>query len=278
MPGYGLQACPALYPGQLVEADIEADAAALPHALTVAPLRQGLRPRRRARALSRARDGPRARRAAPSRLARPRHGRLAGLRGRRRGLRRQGRDRGALYLDRLWWSGEPDTVLGPQADGGTAWRRAWVDATSSFVAGRKEPLRIAQNRGTGLLIQGGRDWKDIEASAELTAYMARSHGLAVRVQGLRRYAALLLCDDGKARLVRVFDRERKVLAETPFACDPGSTHTLRLRARGSALSATIDGKLVLEAPAGAPDDGAVALVCEEGTIGTDRVVVRPAGR
>ncbi len=274
MPGYGLQACPALYPGQLLEAEIEADAA------NRFPLQAGLYVKAygsadapvlyRSPAVA---MGSGARRSLAWRVPD-----TAGAPVYEAGVEAAGERgaSGALYLDRLWWTGEPDAVLGPQADGGTAWRRAWVDATSQFISGRKEAIRVAQNRGTGLLIQGARDWRDVEAGAEITVYMARSWGLAIRVQGLRRYAALLVCDDGRARLVRVFDRERTVLAEAPFCCAPGTAHNLKLRARGEALAAAIDSRLTLEAPTGAPADGAVALVCEEGTIGTDRVVVRPA--
>lgn len=274
MPGYGLQACPALYPGQLLEADIEADRAnPVPVSASLYVKAYG---RADAPVLHR---GPLAAMGAGSRrLLAWRVPDTASAPVYEVGVEVTGEKgaSGVLYLDLLRWSGEPDTALGPQADGGTAWRRAWVDATSSFLAGRKEALRVAQNRGTGLLIQGARDWRDVEASAELTVYMARSWGLAVRVQGLRRYAALLVCDDGRARLVRVFDGKRTVLAEAPFACEPGTTHLLSLRARGSALAAAIDGGLALEARTGAPPDGAAALVCEEGTIGTDRLVVRPA--
>ncbi len=275
IPGhYGLQACPALYPGQLLEADLEADpgnAGAVAASLYVRVYGPSDAPLLHRGPATSVGPGSRERLAwrVPETGSAPIYEvglEIAGEKG----------AAGTLYLDRLAWSGEPDTVLGPQAGGGTAWRRAWADAMSSFMSGRKEALRCAQNRGTGLLIQGGCDWRDYEASTDLTVYMARSAGIAVRVQGLRRYAALLLCDDGMARLVRVFDRERRVLAEAPCPCPAGSTHSLVLRARGESLRGVVDGKVTLEAAAGAPPSGALAFVCEEGTAGTDRIVVKPA--
>ena len=63
-----------------------------------------------------------------------------------------------------------------------------------------------QNRGTGLLIQGAREWRDYTVTADVTPHLAEAVGLAARVQGLRRYYALELAGRDTARLVRHGDR------------------------------------------------------------------------
>jgi hypothetical protein len=274
MPGYGLAACPALYPGQVVEADVEADASnanAVQATLVVTAYGAADAPVRYAGPAVELRPGGRDRLAwrVPETGGAPLYEVGLEINGRRGAA-------GDLYLDRLAWSGEPDTTLRPQADGGTAWRRAWVDAMSSFMAGRREPIRCAQNQGTGLLIQGGSDWRSYQASADLTVYMARAFGIAIHVQGLRRYTALLLCDDGKARLVRVQHRERATLAEAAFAWEPGSTHAFSLEAAGGEVVGVVDGTLTLRAAANGSTAGAAALVIVEGTAGTGALTVRPA--
>ena len=100
-------------------------------------------------------------------------------------------------------------------------------------------------------------------------------GIAARVQGMRRYVALLLTADGEALLVRVCDGET-VLTRTPFAWRYGSTHSFSLRVNGARLQASIDGQPIFDVEdTGSPlDGGGVALVCEEGRISCEAVSVR----
>jgi ADP-ribosylglycohydrolase len=188
---------------------------------------------------------------------------------------------GTVYLDYLTWDGAPDVVLTRPADGGTMWRRAWVDGVDQYGPWWPEPYRLVQNTGTGLLIQGTREWTDYRVSADVTPHMVKSAGIAARVQGMRRYYALLLCNDGAdghttARLIKALDGDM-VLAETDFVWEFGETHDLSLEVMGTHLRAWIDGQRLFEL-----DDtdwpltsGAVALVCEEGRTATDAVTVRP---
>jgi len=99
-------------------------------------------------------------------------------------------------------------------------------------------------------------------------------GLAARVQGMRRYYALLLARD-EARLVRELDGTA-VLARAPLRRrDYSEPHAVALRVAGGHIRATVD-DLVLEAYDTALDGGAVALVCTEGCLTTDAVQVAPA--
>jgi hypothetical protein len=185
---------------------------------------------------------------------------------------------GAVYLDWLTWDGAPDVVLTRPAGGGTMWRRAWVNAVDVHSPHYPEPYRLVQNRGTGLLMQGSRRWTDYRVSADVTPQMAEAAGIAARVQGLRRYYALLLCRDGYARLVKALDGDA-VLAETAFPWAFGETHELGLEVVGPRLRAWVDGQRLFEVrDAERPLlGGGVALVCEEGRTATEVVRVRPPG-
>ena len=109
---------------------------------------------------------------------------------------------GAVYLDYLTWDGAPSVTLTrtpgdavstrQRRSGPRMWRRAWVNGMDSYEPYWAEPFRLIQNEGRGLLMQGGRDWTDYEASSEVTLHMVKAGGIAVRVQGMRRYYALLL--------------------------------------------------------------------------------------
>jgi ADP-ribosylglycohydrolase len=184
---------------------------------------------------------------------------------------------GTVYLDYLTWDGAPDVELRRPAEGGTMWHRAWVNGVDRFEPDWPESPRLIQNQGRGLLIQGTHQWTDYQVHATITPHMIAQAGLAARVQGMRRYYALLLGKNGKARLVRELDGE-KVLAEADFPFVPAVTYKLSLLVRGNRLQAGVDGELLFDL-----DDepllngGAVALICEEGCMATDGVRVQPVG-
>jgi ADP-ribosylglycohydrolase len=249
MVGYELQACPTLYPGQTVRAVVEG---------------------------------------APARLLVRVHGEadeLVTLRGPEGALEWQVPDTGGrpiaevgvetagpARLRSLTWDGEPEAVLGP-AEGST-WRRAWVRGVDHWDDHWPEPFRLIQDRGRGLLIQGTRDWADYEVRAAVVPETVVAAGIAARVQGMRRYYALLLEPD-RAVLVRELDGPA-VLAEAPLERrDYAEPHELSLRVSGATLIATVDGRTRLVADDSALAGGAVALVCERGCLTCDAVRVGP---
>ncbi len=183
---------------------------------------------------------------------------------------------GTVYLDCLTWDGVPDVVLTRPAHGGTMWRRAWVDGVDRLQSW-SEPFRLMQNAGSGLLIQGTREWTDYRVSADVTPHMVTAAGIAARVQGMRRYYALLLCNDGKARLVKALDGDT-VLAEAHFRWTLGATYVLSLEVVGTRLRAWVDDSHLFEVedPKRPLMGGGVALVCEEGRTATQAVTIRPA--
>jgi hypothetical protein len=274
MPGYGLSASPSLYSGQTVHAAVAAGEAN-PSPVTVSLYASYYGP---GDALVRA-DGP-----AVS-LAPGAHSDLewtlppiGGAPLEQVGLQLSAEQRvdGVVYLDRLGWNGAPDVVFQRPAHGGQMWRRAWVDAVDYWGDDFPDAFRLAHNRGIGLVITGTREWRDYEVSTTLTPWLAATCGLAARVQGLRRYYALLLAAGGQARLVRMLDGET-VLAETRLAVDWGRPYALCLRVTGQRLRACVDGHWLfdVEDPASPLTGGGIALLCAEGCLSADEVAVRP---
>lgn len=275
MPGYPLLAAPTLYPGQLVQARVEADAA------NDAPLVCGLYIEVYGAhdALTRI-HGPAA--TLPPGIAHNFTWRIAETDGApiaAIGLELRGEEasRGSLYLDMLGWDGAPDVLLARPAHGGTLWRRAWVDGVDQWDDVWPEAYRLVQNTGTGLIMQGAREWRDYVVEATLTPQLATAAGIGARVQGMRRYYALLLCRDGVARLMKACDGDT-LLTATPFAWQFGTPHVLRMRVAGDLLQGWIDGQLLLEArdPERPLDGGGVALLITEGCVSCDAVRVQIA--
>jgi ADP-ribosylglycohydrolase len=184
---------------------------------------------------------------------------------------------GSVYLDRLTWGGTPEVALTRPAHNGTVWRRAWADGVENSERWWAEPMRLIQNEGRGLMIHGTRDWSDYRVQAAVTPHLARHAGIAARVQGMRRYYALLLGDDDKLRLIKALDGEI-VLAEADCAWPRYVLHDLALEVVGHRIKGWLgDQQIVLEAEdTDRPlTGGAVALIIEEGTLGVMAVSVEP---
>ncbi|MBV9864184.1 MAG: ADP-ribosylglycohydrolase family protein [Abitibacteriaceae bacterium] len=182
---------------------------------------------------------------------------------------------GTLYLDYLTWDGPPNVVFKRPVDN-TAWQRAWVNGVDHFESHSGESFRLIQDEGRGLLMQGARDWTDYQVSAAITPHLVASAGIAARVQGMRRYYALLLCDDGKARLVKALDGQH-TLAQTNFPWKFGEAHDLNLQVAGNRITGCIDGRLMFDVrdTNHSLSGGGIALLCEEGRMATDEVRVQP---
>ncbi|MEV5963619.1 ADP-ribosylglycohydrolase family protein [Kribbella sp. NPDC051952] len=175
---------------------------------------------------------------------------------------------GTVDLDSLTWDGAPTLTL-TRPTGGTLWRRAWVRAVDRWEDG-PESFRITQEEGTGLLIQGSRDWRDYTVGADVTPADGVAAGLAARVQGQRRYYALELAEQNTVRLVR----HHTVLASQSFDWEYGRTYQLALTVDGDRLVGAVDGETLFDVTDDALDSGGVALVVTEGTTATQQVVVR----
>jgi hypothetical protein len=153
-----------------------------------------------------------------------------------------------------------------------------VDAVDRFITREPESFRLVQNRGSGMLIQGTRDWTDYRVSAAVATNLASSLGIAARVRGLRRYYGLTLLSDGKVRLVKMLDEEM-ILGERSLPWEFGQKVDLALQVSGSRLQAWVDRQRLFDLIDEAPElaSGAIALVVADGCLSCDRVSVRSVG-
>lgn len=199
-------------------------------------------------------------------------------------IQRDERASGGVYLDYLTWDGAPNVVLtrtaGDNAVGhdrrARMWRRAWVNGVDQYEIHWPEPFCLVQNEGRGLLIQGGREWIDYEVASTLTLHMIKNGGIAARVQGMRRYYALLLGNDGKARLIKALDGDT-TLAEIDYPWAFGAIKEFRMSVTGNRIQAGIDGQPLFDVwdndhPL---EGGGVAFVVEEGRIMSGAMTVTP---
>ena len=152
------------------------------------------------------------------------------------------RARGAVVMDYLQWGGPPDLRLRRPEEPGDFWRRAWVNAVSLFSPMFPQAFRISQDRGEGMIIHGGRQWADYRVQTALTVHLARYAGVAVRVQGLRRYYAALLVRPGLMRLVRAYDDSVLTLAEAPFDWTYDAPYAFDAQVVGDVITVAVGAK------------------------------------
>jgi len=276
MPGYILMSCPTVYPGQVVRARLEADSA------NTEPMKIGL-----GLTYYNANDQL-------QRLAGPYSCLVPGESGIL--LWRVPPDvhpvaevavelycPGEVYLDWLRWDGTPNITFTQPSDsslpwpGPKMWRKAWIESVDHWDPGAKESFRIIQDEGIGWLLQGGREWKNYHVSAKITPILVQACGLATRVQGMRRYYALLLVEGGIARLVKMLDGEEFILAEKVINWQPYQAYDLALDLKGNWLRCYIGGKQLFDLRDNHNPllDGGIALVVEDAHMYADEVSVRP---
>ena len=144
---------------------------------------------------------------------------------------------------------------------------------SSLFSKRFPPsFRISQDRGEGLIIHGTRQWTDYEVKSDIVIHLGNYGGVALRVQGLRRYYGVRLTRAGELQIVRVRDDEVKVLAETAMPLQFEKALSFTARADGSSISATVDG-VSLSAEDEAFANGGIGLIISEGALSTNAVKV-----
>lgn len=274
MVGYGLMACPTLYPGQMVIASLEADSLNRLPAVATLYLRHYAANDMLVRAYG------------PSVSLRPGEDAevtwkipsVGGFPIAEIGLEITAPDGqpGTLYLDSLDWHGAPEALFTRPQGAGKAWKISWVSSVDHWESWG-EPFRSIQDKGSGLLVHGAADWANYRVEADVTPHMVSAAGLAACVQGLERYYALMLENDGAVRLVKAWYGSREALASTPFAWEFGQTYHLALETHGGQLRAWIDDVLLFDVQDGLTPllSGAVGLVCEEGRTATQAVCVRP---
>ena len=184
---------------------------------------------------------------------------------------------GAIVVDYLRWDGPPDVRLRRPDAPGEFWRRGWVNAVADFSSRFPPAFRISQDRGEGMIIHGGRSWTDYRVETVLTIHLAEYAGVGVRVQGLRRYYAMLLVRPDRARLVRVVDGSVAILAEIAFSWSFEKPYAFVVQVSGARIEASVDG-VALSADDEGPfalSDGGVALILKGGACSCDEVRVRP---
>ena len=155
--------------------------------------------------------------------------------------------------------------------------RAWAKSLDRFEHERDRYDYLCHNEGVGLLTQGTMQWQDYRVECRLTPKMAVSAGVAIRVQGTRRYYAVLFTEPGQIRIEKALDG-RRTLAQTSFPWEAFQDYEVEVEVKENTIRVWIDGRLTLSAvdPSQPLVGGAFGFVVESGCLGAGTPKVVPA--
>lgn len=188
----------------------------------------------------------------------------------------EGRLDGTVWLDRLSWTGSPHLTLKRPTEKpiGDFWRGAWVNSVSTFQKYFPDSFYIAQDRGEGIIIYGTRDWTNYRVLApRLTVHLGVSAGIAVRVQGLNRYYALVFLRGGRIALIKARDEKRMELASAAFDWKFDMTYGVALAVEGQAIKGSVGGGPTIEAAENEYAGGGIGLVVTDGSVSVNQFEV-----
>jgi ADP-ribosylglycohydrolase len=182
---------------------------------------------------------------------------------------------GSVLVDYLRWDGAPSVTLKRPSGDCDFWRMAWVNGVDFFSKRFPQSFRISQNSGEGLIAHGTRQWTDYQVGADVIIHLGNYGGVALRVQGLRRYYGVRITREGKLQIVRVRDDEMAVLAETPLALTFENRLPVVARIHGTTITARVEGASLsaTDDSAYAYTNGGVGLFISEGALSADAVTV-----
>ena len=182
---------------------------------------------------------------------------------------------GEIVLERMHWTGIPTSQF-PILPGTMA-ARAWAKSLDRFEHERDRYDYLCHNEGVGLLTQGTMQWQDYRVECRLTPKMAVSAGVAIRVQGTRRYYAVLFTEPGQIRIEKALDG-RRTLAQTSFPWEAFQDYEVEVEVKENTIRVWIDGRLTLSAvdPSQPLVGGAFGFVVESGCLGAGTPKVVPA--
>lgn len=176
---------------------------------------------------------------------------------------------GCMLLDWLDWKGAPrklSLLATPETE---QWANAW---TSNLYRVARVPggrhFSLHHDGSLGLMIQGTRDWRDYTFSGVFQVSLAERFGVAVRVQGLNRYYAVVLGAEGEVRLVKRVGAHEHALALGTVRPLRERTLTVALTANGSEITAQVDDVTLSARDVDASDlaGGAGALLLAAGSV------------
>jgi len=157
---------------------------------------------------------------------------------------------------------------------GQMWKNNFVQAIDKWESRWKEPFRITQNIGRGVVFTGNDKWKNYSVSSKLNFHLVKSGGIIARVQGLKRYYAFEVTSENKLRIAKMY-YELETLKEIDFNFEFFTDYDLKLEVIDNKIKGYVDGKLIIEVEDNNNTfiTGGAGIVAEDGTMCTNEISI-----
>lgn len=184
---------------------------------------------------------------------------------------------GTVWLKSLGWTGAPQmTLMRPKKSPSSFWDRSWVNGVDTWLEAMGVSVCIAQSKGEGIVSYGTREWTDYSlAVSRLVIKIGGPSGIAIRVQGLNRYYALVFNNDRYTiSLIKAKDEKRIELARVNYEWRLDEEYEVTLEAKGDMIRARVRTAEIV-----ASDSeylgGALGLVVTDGSLSVDSIKIAP---
>lgn len=159
----------------------------------------------------------------------------------------------------------PDVLPNQGPRGIPGWISNLDTVRGKFSSDPHELLYLGRNEGLGVLVTGGRGWRDCTMKCGFQIHAAARAGVLLRYQGMRRHYAVVFT---KTALQIVRNRYGEtVLAETPFEAEENRLYALEASACGDEIRIRVEGGPTLAVRDAAFDCGGAGFAVERGLAG-----------
>ena len=186
---------------------------------------------------------------------------------------------GRVLVDSVTYDGAPRLLIEdecPRTSSGAL--LGWVadlDTLKGAFSHDTQPMTYyGKNSGRGVLVTGADDWTDYTISSRFTVHCAEEAGLIARYQGLQRFIALVKTRTTMKLVLNHYGD--RTLGEVPCTWKAGELHTLSLTVKGTAVTATLDGKQILRGSDEVLRSGGAGYLVDRGLAGFRQTAIAPA--
>ncbi len=189
---------------------------------------------------------------------------------------------GAVCLVSLDWSNAPKYFHIPRSyemspdltpwTTETTWLKSFMSSASNFNPDYTTTFSLSHREDHGVVTLGTTDWNDYSITSSIQFMQHQGAGLVVRSVGHRRYYAALI-EGSFARIIKVKDRKKIILAEIDRGYHIDELHRLKFVAKGTKLVMKVDNHEVLSCVDNDYSCGAAGFVVNRGAILIDGVTI-----
>ncbi|KAK5996271.1 hypothetical protein PT974_03025 [Cladobotryum mycophilum] len=187
--------------------------------------------------------------------------------------------KGIVWLDNLRWDGVPTMTLQRPKKNKMSdfWKRAWVSNVDHWHHWVDPAVCIAHDKGEGIVSYGTREWTDYRITVlQFKATLDAPAGIAIRVQGINRYYALMFNKGQKSiSIVKALDEKRLELAQIDFEWELDAEYEVSLEVKGPRIIGCL-GDMVITAEDSQYTGGGLGFVVTDGSLIAGSIKIAPA--